>query len=60
MEDLCFMLESMGLDTGVNLQELIAVRERITQALPDIAMQGALARAGLPRGFAPASAMPAV
>lgn len=60
MEDLCFMLESMGLDTGVNLQELIAVRERITQALPDIAMQGALARAGLPCGFAPASAMPAV
>lgn len=56
MEDLCFMLESMGLDTGVDLQTLIAARERISRSLPDISMQGALARAGLPRGFLPASA----
>jgi hydroxymethylglutaryl-CoA lyase len=52
MEDLCFMLESMGLSTGVDLQQLIAVREHISKSLPDIAMQGAVARAGLPRGFA--------
>ena len=56
MEDLCFMLESMGLDTGVDLPALLAVRERVARSLPDIAMQGALARAGLPRGFLPASA----
>ena len=51
MEDLCFMLESMGLDTSVDLQKLIAVRQHISRSLPDIAMQGAVARAGLPRGF---------
>ena len=51
MEDLCFMLESMGLDTGVDLQKLMAVRQHISRSLPDIAMQGAVARAGLPRGF---------
>jgi len=54
MEDLCYMLESMGLHTGVDLQHLIAVREHISRSLPDMAMQGAVARAGLPRGFATA------
>lgn len=56
MEDLCFMLDSMGYDTGVNLQKLIEVRALVSQALPDIAMQGALARAGLPQGYVPGAA----
>lgn len=51
MEDLCFMLDSMGLDTGVDLPRLIAVRELVSRALPDIPMHGALARAGLPHGY---------
>ncbi|MFZ3082826.1 hydroxymethylglutaryl-CoA lyase [Rhodoferax ferrireducens] len=51
MEDLCFMLDSMGYETGVDLQTLIKVRELVSNALPDISMQGALARAGLPRGY---------
>lgn len=55
MEDLCYLLDSMGYDTGVDLQKLIAVRELVSHALPDIAMQGALARAGLPRGYVSAS-----
>ena len=51
MEDLCFMLDSMGLDTGVDLEKLVQVRQLISAALPDIAMQGALAKAGLPRNY---------
>ena len=51
MEDLCFMLDSMGLDTGVDLEKLIQVRQLIAAALPDIPMQGALAKAGLPRNY---------
>ncbi len=51
MEDLCFMLDSMGLDTGVDLEKLVQVRQFIAAALPTIAMQGALAKAGLPRNY---------
>ena len=55
MEDLCFMLDSMGLDTGVDLNKLVEVRKIIAASLPDIPMQGALARAGLPRNYLTAS-----
>ena len=56
MDDLCFMLDSMGLRTGVDLEKLLQVRHIVREALPDIAMQGALARAGLPRNYVPADA----
>lgn len=56
MEDLCFMLDSMGYETGVDLQKLVEVRELVARSLPDIQMQGALARAGLPRGYVSAAA----
>ena len=49
MDDLCFMLDSMGLTTGVDLERLLRVRDIVRAALPDIEMHGALARAGLPR-----------
>ena len=55
MDDLCFMLDSMGLTTGVDLEQLLAVRQIIRKALPDIEMNGALARAGLPRNYLTAS-----
>jgi hydroxymethylglutaryl-CoA lyase len=55
MDDLCFMLDSMGLTTGVDLEKLLAVRAIVRAALPDIEMQGALARAGLPRNYVVAS-----
>ena len=55
MDDLCFMLDSMGLTTGVDLEKLLAVRAIVRAALPDIEMQGALARAGLPRNYVLAS-----
>ena len=51
MEDLCFMLDSMGYDTGVDLSKLVAVRELLHKTLPDIALQGAIARAGFPHGY---------
>jgi hydroxymethylglutaryl-CoA lyase len=51
MDDLCFMLDSMGLRTGVDLEKLLAVRALVREALPDIEMHGALARAGLPTGY---------
>ena len=51
MDDLCFMLDSMGLRTGVDLEKLLAVRKIVHEALPDIEMHGALARAGLPRNY---------
>ena len=51
MDDLCFMLDSMGLRTGVDLERLLQVRHIVHAALPDIEMHGALARAGLPRNY---------
>jgi hydroxymethylglutaryl-CoA lyase len=53
-EDLVFMLEAMGLRTGVDLAKLIAVRAILEAALPDAEMYGNVARAGLPKGYAAA------
>jgi hydroxymethylglutaryl-CoA lyase len=50
-EDLVFMLESMGFDTGIDLARLIAARDLLHEGLPDEAMHGNLARAGVPRTF---------
>lgn len=56
MDDLCFMLDSMGLRTGVDIERLVAVRQIVRETLPDIEMHGAIARAGLPRNYVPAAA----
>ncbi len=58
MDDLCFMLDAMGLRTGVDLDKLMAVREIVARNLPGTPLFGALARAGLPRNYhgAPATA----
>jgi hydroxymethylglutaryl-CoA lyase len=53
MEDLVFLLESMGLRTGVDLAKLIAVREILRTALPTLQLYGNLAKAGLPKNFTP-------
>ncbi len=55
MDDLCFMLDSMGLKTGVDLARLLAVRDIVRGSLPDAPLHGALARAGLPKNYIPAS-----
>jgi hydroxymethylglutaryl-CoA lyase len=50
-EDLVFMLEAMGLRTGIDLERLIDVRKIITAALPEEPLYGAIARALPPKGF---------
>lgn len=50
-EDLCFMLASMGLDTGIDLSALLKVREIVAAALPDQELYGFTPLAGLPLGF---------
>jgi hydroxymethylglutaryl-CoA lyase len=51
-EDLAFMLASMGKDTGIDLQRLLALRAHVAQWLEGETLHGALARAGLPKTFA--------
>lgn len=54
-EDLVFMLEAMGLETGVEIEALFAVRQLLQRALPDEQLYGFAPLAGLPLGFRPAS-----
>ncbi len=54
-EDLVFLLESMGLKTGVNFEKLLAAREILKAALPDTELYGFTPDAGLPKGFEMAS-----
>jgi len=50
-EDLVFMLEAMGLQTGIDLPRLLQVREILRDALPGEALYGFTPDAGLPLGF---------
>ena len=50
-EDLAFMLEAMGFDTGIDLDRLVEVRKLVARFLPDIVQYGAIAKAGLPKNF---------
>lgn len=49
-EDLVFMLEAMGCDTGISLPALLELRRRVVDWIPGEATYGSLWRAGLPRG----------
>jgi hydroxymethylglutaryl-CoA lyase len=51
-EDLVFMLQSMGYETGIDLAKLMKVREIVAAALPGEPLYGFTADAGLPLGFA--------
>ena len=55
-EDLVFLLESMGLRTGIDLKRLIASRDVLTEGLPGEPLYGNVPSAGLPKGFVSASA----
>ena len=50
-EDLVFMLEAMGVDTGIDLDALLAVRAILAEALPGEPLYGFTPDAGLPLGF---------
>jgi hydroxymethylglutaryl-CoA lyase len=52
-EDLAFMLDAMGLKTGIDLPRLLEVRRRLGEWLPGEAVFGFTAEAGLPLGFLP-------
>ena len=58
-EDLAFMLEAMGLRTGIDLDRLTAVRTIVADALPGEPLYGFLPDAGLPLGFRPATSLAA-
>lgn len=50
-EDLAFMLDAMGLETGIDLQRLLKVRQVVREALPEIEIYGFTSEAGLPKGY---------
>jgi hydroxymethylglutaryl-CoA lyase len=50
-EDLVFMLESMGIATGIDLDRLLQVRTILAEALPGEPLYGFTPDAGLPLGF---------
>jgi hydroxymethylglutaryl-CoA lyase len=55
-EDLVFMLEAMGISTGIDLPKLLKVRKILADALPGEPLYGFTPDAGLPLGFAGAAA----
>ena len=55
MEDLVFLLESEGLRTGIDIEKLRAAREIVEASLPGEPKHGRILKAGLPKGFKPAS-----
>jgi hydroxymethylglutaryl-CoA lyase len=54
-EDLVFMLEAMGLRTGIDPDRLLDARRILSDALPDEPLYGFVPDAGLPLGFARAA-----
>lgn len=55
-EDLAFMLEAMGVDTGLDINALLALRANVVGWLAGEATHGAMWLAGLPKNFKPAAA----
>ena len=52
-EDLAYMLASMGVETGLDLDRLLALRERVAGWLQGETLHGTLWRAGLPKTMTP-------
>lgn len=50
-EDLVYLLEAMGCDTGIDIDKLVAARAMVRAALPGEALFGHVPDAGLPKGF---------
>ena len=49
-EDLVFLLEAMGLKTGIDFDKLLDARDAVARALPDVELYGFTPNAGLPLG----------
>ncbi|GIT36214.1 MAG: hypothetical protein Ct9H300mP6_00820 [Gammaproteobacteria bacterium] len=50
-EDLVFMLDSMGLKTGINIEALIEVNKTVKTFLPNEELYGFTIDSGLPKGY---------
>lgn len=59
-EDLAYMLGSMNIATGIDIDQLLALRARVAQWLSGETLHGSLWQAGLPKTFGlPVQAVPA-
>jgi len=50
-EDLVFMLQAMGIHTGIDLKRLLSVRQILAASLPQESLYGFTPESGLPLGF---------
>ncbi len=50
-EDLVYLCESKGFDTGIDIDQLVAVRAIIAEEMPGEDLIGAIAQAGLPLAY---------
>ncbi|WP_343583203.1 hydroxymethylglutaryl-CoA lyase [Herbaspirillum sp.] len=50
-EDLVFLLESMGIKTGIDIAKLVAARAILLGGLPGEELYGFVSNVGLPKGF---------
>jgi hydroxymethylglutaryl-CoA lyase len=50
-EDLAYMLASMGIETGIDIDALLALRQQVQDWLDGETLHGTLWRAGLPKTF---------
>lgn len=50
-EDCCFLMESLGLRTGIDIEALIALRKQVESWLPGERFSGGVFRAGLPKTY---------
>jgi hydroxymethylglutaryl-CoA lyase len=52
-EDLTYLMTSMGIDTGIDFGQLIALRAQVAQWLAGESLHGSIAQAGLPKTLRP-------
>ena len=52
-EDLTYLMASMGIDTGIDFGQLIALRAQVAQWLAGECLHGSIAQAGLPKTLRP-------
>jgi len=51
MEDMAYLFGSIGIDTGIDIDKILALRAKVAGWLDGVNMGGAVARAGLPRTY---------
>jgi hydroxymethylglutaryl-CoA lyase len=52
-EDLAYLMASMGIDTGIDFDKLMALRAQVAQWLAGESLHGSIAQAGLPKTLRP-------